>query len=177
MFLSNFDELDLGFISAKDLKSYNVKYSVVGHSERRKYQKETDSEIYEKIIMLLQENIVPILCVGETKEERENNRVEEVLDKQLDGLLNIRENFREEIIIAYEPVWSIGTGIIPTNKEIEDTILYIKKKLPTNKVLYGGSANEENIDTIKQISVIDGYLLGGLSLKPDKLKVFLDKLN
>ena len=166
-----------GEISAKDLKSYNVKYSLVGHSERRKYQKETDSEIYEKIIMLLQENIVPILCVGETKEERENNRVEEVLDKQLDGLLNIRENFRKEIIIAYEPVWSIGTGIIPTNKEIEDTILYIKKKIPTNKVLYGGSANEENIDTIKQISVIDGYLLGGLSLKPDKLKVFLDKLN
>ena len=166
-----------GEIAAKDLKSYNVKYSLVGHSERRKYQKETDSEIYEKIIMLLQENIVPILCVGETKEERENNKVEEVLNKQLSGLLNIRENFREEIIIAYEPVWSIGTGIIPTNQEIEDTILYIKNILPNNKVLYGGSANEENIDTLKQISIIDGYLLGGLSLKPSKLKVFLDKLN
>ena len=84
-----------GEISAKDLKSYNVKYSLVGHSERRKYQRETDSEIYEKIIMLLQENIIPILCVGETKEERENNKVEEVLNKQLSGLLNIRENFRE----------------------------------------------------------------------------------
>lgn len=166
-----------GEISAKDLKSYNVKYSLVGHSERRKYQRETDSEIYEKIIMLLQENIIPILCVGETKEERENNKVEEVLNKQLSGLLNIRENFREEIIIAYEPVWSIGTGIIPTNDEIEETITYIKDKLPNNKVLYGGSANEENIDTIKQISIIDGYLLGGLSLKPDKLKIFLDKLN
>lgn len=166
-----------GEISAKDLKSYNVKYSLVGHSERRKYQRETDSEIYEKIIMLLQENIIPILCVGETKEERENNKVEEILNKQLSGLLNIRENFREEIIIAYEPVWSIGTGIIPTNDEIEETITYIKDKLPNNKVLYGGSANEENIDTIKQISIIDGYLLGGLSLKPDKLKIFLDKLN
>lgn len=166
-----------GEISAKDLKSYNVKYSLVGHSERRKYQRETDSEIYEKIIMLLQENITPILCVGETKEERENNKVEEILNKQLSGLLNIRENFREEIIIAYEPVWSIGTGIIPTNDEIEETITYIKDKLPNNKVLYGGSANEKNIDTIKQISIIDGYLLGGLSLKPDKLKIFLDKLN
>lgn len=166
-----------GEISAKDLKSYNVKYSLVGHSERRKYQRETDSEIYEKIIMLLQENIIPILCVGETKEERENNKVEEILNKQLSGLLNIRENFREKIIIAYEPVWSIGTGIIPTNDEIEETITYIKDKLPNNKVLYGGSANEENIDTIKQISIIDGYLLGGLSLKPDKLKIFLDKLN
>ena len=166
-----------GEISAKDLKSYGVRCSLVGHSERRKYQNETDSEIYEKIIMLLQEHITPILCIGETKEERDNNKVEEVLDKQLNRLLNINDEYKEQIIIAYEPVWSIGTGIIPTNKEIEDTILYIKKKLPNNKILYGGSANEENIDTLKQISVIDGYLLGGLSLKVDKLKVFLDKLN
>ena len=166
-----------GEISAKDLKSYNVDYSIVGHSERRKYQNETDDEIYEKIIMLLQERITPILCVGETKEERENNKVEEVLNKQLNKLLKINEEYRDKIIIAYEPVWSIGTGVIPTNKEIEDTIIYIKSILPNNKVLYGGSANEENIDTIKQIKIIDGYLLGGLSLNIDKLKEFLDKIN
>ena len=166
-----------GEISAEQLKSYNVEYSIVGHSERRKYQQETENEIYEKIIMLLQERITPILCIGETKEERENNKVEETLDKQLNNLLNINDEYKNQIIIAYEPVWSIGTGIIPTNKEIEDTILYIKNKLPNNKILYGGSITEENIDIIKQISVIDGYLLGGLSLKLDKLKVFLDKLN
>lgn len=166
-----------GEISAKDLKSYNVDYSIVGHSERRKYQNETDDEIYEKIIMLLQERITPILCVGETKEERENNKVEEVLNKQLNKLLKINEEYRDKIIIAYEPVWSIGTGVIPTNKEIEDTIIYIKSILPNNKVLYGGSANEENINTIKQINIIDGYLLGGLSLNIDKLKLFLDKIN
>ena len=160
-----------GEVSSKDLKSYNVEYSIVGHSERRKYQHETDEEIYEKIIMLLQENIIPILCVGETKEEK----VEEVLSKQLDKLQKIKEDYRNKIIIAYEPVYSIGTGIIPTNEEIENAITYIKKILPNNKVLYGGSVNEENIDTIKQINVIDGYLLGGLSLKIDKLKVFLDK--
>ena len=173
----NKDGAYTGEVSAKQLRSYNVEYCLVGHSERRKYQNETDNEIYEKIIMLLQEHITPILCIGETKEERDNNKVEEVLDKQLNKLLNINDEYKEQIIIAYEPVWSIGTGIIPTNKEIEDTILYIKKKLPNNKILYGGSANEENIDTLKQISIIDGYLLGGLSLNIDKLKVFLDKLN
>ena len=166
-----------GEVSSSQLKSYNVEYSLVGHSERRKYQNETNDEIYEKIIMLLQENITPILCVGETKEEKDNNKVEEVLDKQLNILLRIKEEYRNGIVIAYEPVWSIGTGIIPTNEEIENTISYIKKKLPNNKILYGGSANEKNIDTLKQISVIDGYLLGGLSLNIDKLKVFLDKLN
>ena len=173
----NSDGAYTGEISARSLKKIGVSYSLVGHSERRAYQKETNKEINEKIKRLLENDITPVLCVGETKEERENNKVEEVLNKQLSGLLNIRENFREEIIIAYEPVWSIGTGIIPTNDEIEETITYIKDKLPNNKVLYGGSANEENIDTIKQISIIDGYLLGGLSLKPDKLKIFLDKLN
>ena len=173
----NKDGAYTGEVSAKQLRSYNVEYCLVGHSERRKYQNETDNEIYEKIIMLLQEHITPILCIGETKEERDNNKVEEVLDKQLNKLLNINDEYKDQIIIAYEPVWSIGTGIIPTNKEIEDTILYIKKKLPNNKILYGGSANEENIDTLKQISIIDGYLLGGLSLNIDKLKVFLDKLN
>ena len=164
-------------VSMNPSGAYNVDYSIVGHSERRKYQNETDDEIYEKIIMLLQERITPILCVGETKEERENNKVEEVLNKQLNKLLKINEEYRDKIIIAYEPVWSIGTGVIPTNKEIEDTIIYIKSILPNNKVLYGGSANEENIDTIKQIKIIDGYLLGGLSLNIDKLKEFLDKIN
>lgn len=173
----NSDGAYTGEISAKQLKSYGVDYSIVGHSERRKYQNETDDEIYEKIIMLLQERITPILCIGETKEERDNNKVEEVISNQLNKLLKINDVYRDKIIIAYEPVFSIGTGITPTNKEIEDTILYIKKLLPNNKVLYGGSANEENIDTLKQISTIDGYLLGGLSLKVDKLKVFLDKLN
>ena len=101
-----------GEISAKQLKSYNVDYSIVGHSERR--NKESDDEIYEKVIMLLQERIIPILCIGETKEERENNKVEEVLNKQLNKLLKINEEYRDKIIIAYEPVWSIGTGIIPS---------------------------------------------------------------
>jgi len=164
-----------GEISARELKSYNVEYSIVGHSERRNI--ESNEEIFNKVVRLLENNIIPILCIGETKEEKENNKVEEVLSNQLKLMLNIKEEYRTKIILAYEPRFSIGTGIIPTNEEITNTINYIKTILPNNKVLYGGSANEENIDTLKQITNIDGYLLGGLSLKIDKLKVFLDKLN
>jgi len=164
-----------GEISARELKSYNVEYSIVGHSERRNI--ESNEEIFNKVVRLLENNIIPILCIGETKEEKENNKVEEVLSNQLKLMLNIKEEYRSKIILAYEPRFSIGTGIIPTNEEITNTINYIKTILPNNKVLYGGSANEENIDTLKQITNIDGYLLGGLSLKIDKLKVFLDKLN
>ena len=101
-----------------------------------------------------------------------------MLGNQLASVVNyLTENERSNVIIAYEPVWSIGTGIIPTNKEIKEIIDFIKIKLPNNKVLYGGSANEENIDELKKIEGIDGYLVGGLSLKPDKLQIFLDKLS
>lgn len=163
-----------GEISAIQLKEFNVKYSIVGHSERRGYQKETNEDIKEKIIKLQENNITPILCIGESKEERENGTYKEVLKEEL-SILNDIDN--SNIIIAYEPIWSIGTGIIPTNEEITEVFEFIKGILPNNKVLYGGSANNDNIDTLKTISLIDGYLLGGLSLKPDKLQIFLDKLN
>ena len=163
-----------GEISAKQLKSYNVKYSIVGHSERREYQKETNEDIKEKIIKLQENGIIPIMCIGESKIERENGTYKEVLKEELSILNDLP---KDNIIIAYEPIWSIGTGIIPTNEEIIEVFELIKNILPNNKVLYGGSANNDNIDTLKTISLIDGYLLGGLSLKPDKLQEFLDKLN
>ncbi len=163
-----------GEVSAKQLKSYDVKYSIVGHSERREYQKETNEDIKEKIIKLQEEGITPILCIGESKVERDNGTYKEVIKEEL-SILNDIDN--SNIIIAYEPIWSIGTGIIPTNEEIIEVFELIKSILPNNKVLYGGSANNDNIDTLKQIDLIDGYLLGGLSLKPDKLQEFLNKLN
>ena len=162
-----------GEVSAEQLKSYNVKYSIVGHSERREYQKETNKDIKEKIIKLIENDITPILCIGESKEERNNGTYKEVLREEL----SILEDVNKDIIIAYEPIWSIGTGIIPTNEEIKEVFELIKSICPNDKVLYGGSANDENIDTLKQIDLIDGYLLGGLSLKPDKLQEFLNKLN
>ncbi len=161
-----------GEISAKQLKSFNVKYAIVGHSERREYQRETNEEIKEKINKLKENDITPILCIGESKEERDNNTYKEVLKEEL-SILDTNSN----VIIAYEPIWSIGTGVIPTNEEIEEVVKFIKDMFPNNKVLYGGSANVDNVDTLKQIELIDGYLLGGLSLKPDKLQIFLDKLN
>ena len=161
-----------GGVSAKDLFSYGVKYSIIGHSERREYQKESNEEIKEKLNRLLDNNITPILCVGESKLERDNNTYKSILEEEL----NILSNIDKEVIIAYEPIWSIGTGIIPTKEEIEEVITFIKEKYPNNKVLYGGSANLSNIDMLKTISIIDGYLLGGLSLKIDELKTFIDKL-
>ena len=162
-----------GEISSKQLKSYGVKYCIVGHSERRQEQNESN----EKIKMLLNEGITPVLCVGETKEERDNNTYKDVITKEInDAIKDLNEEEQESIIVAYEPIYSIGTGIIPKNTEIEEIFKLIKEILPTNKILYGGSANENNIDELKQTKEIDGYLLGGLSLNITKLKDFLSKL-
>ena len=166
-----------GEVAAIQLKEEEVKYCIVGHSERRNYQHETDEEINQKIIKLLDQNIIPILCVGETKEEREKHLEKSIIENELKiALQQLNQEQKEKIIIAYEPIWSIGTGIIPTNDKIKEMIKNIKELLPNNKVLYGGSANEENIVLLREIKEIDGYLLGGLSLKPEKLKIFIEKL-
>jgi len=166
-----------GDISAKQLKSYNVEYCIVGHSERRTYQKETNEIVREKVKRLLEANIIPILCIGETKEERKSGITNEVLNIEIKKVFeNLSDEEKSKIIIAYEPIWSIGTGIIPSLYEINDTLSFIKKIAPNNKVLYGGSANEENIDILKNSQLIDGYLLGGLSLIPERLKMFIEKI-
>ena len=167
-----------GEISAIQLKSFGVKYVIVGHSERREYQKESLEEIARKIEKVLKNEMTPILCIGETQEERNNNKTEQVIREELETAIKyLTEEEKEKIIIAYEPIWSIGTGIIPTNEEIDAAFKLIKNILPKASILYGGSANEENIDILKQLPIIDGYLLGGLSLKVDKLKIFIEKLN
>jgi len=166
-----------GEISASQLKSFGVKYTIVGHSERRTYQKETSFEINRKIKKLLEQEITPILCIGETLQERENNQVADVLKKDLEeATYNLTKKEKEKIIIAYEPVWAIGTNNIPTKDQIDNTFKHIKKILPMSKILYGGSVNENNVDTLKKSDLIDGYLLGGLSLKPKNLKLFLNKI-
>ena len=166
-----------GEISAKQLASFNVKYCIVGHSERRKYQQETNNDIKNKIINLLNNNIVPIYCIGETLEEKNENKVAEVLTKELREVLSALDEIqKKKLIIAYEPIWAIGTGQIPTVEEIEYAINIIKKFLPDNKIIYGGSATENNVDIINNVKDINGYLLGGLSLSIDNLKIFLEKL-
>lgn len=164
-----------GEVSAEMLRSYQVRYCIVGHSERREFQKESLEEIKLKINNLLDNHIVPILCVGETFSEKEEGltlkRIGEELDSAMQDVLD------KDVIIAYEPIWSIGSGSIPSNDEIEEVISFIKSKCPNSKVLYGGSVDDSNIDLLKEIKSIDGFLIGGLSLKPKKLKLLLDKIS
>lgn len=165
-----------GEIAATQLASLNVKYCIVGHSERRQELKESSEDTNKKIKNLFSKNITPILCVGETKEEKELGKTTSLIKEQLMiAIKDLSEDEKNNIVIAYEPIWSIGTGLIPTIKDIEEVLSLIKEILPNAKCLYGGSANDQNIDYLKTSNLIDGYLLGGLSLKPEKLQIFIEK--
>ena len=166
----NVSKYDLGAhtgeVTSSQLKSFGVTYSIVGHSERRA-DGETDEDINKKILRLQEEGITPILCVGETKEERDKGTYQKVITNML-GKDLVGVNFNN-IIMAYEPVWAIGSGITPTNEEIKEVAEIIKNIIPS-KVLYGGSVKLSNINELESISVIDGYLIGGLSLEIDNIK-------
>lgn len=164
-----------GEVSARQLKSLGVEYAIVGHSERRNYQNEDNITIHKKIKELLNQKITPILCVGETKEEKENHQTIDKIYKELEESLFSLPN-KDQVVIAYEPIWAIGTGNTLTRGEIEDILLKIKEGYPNNKLVYGGSVNEKNIEELKDSKIIDGFLLGGLSLKIDQLKLFLEKI-
>lgn len=164
-----------GCVSAKQISSMGIKYTILGHSERREKFNETDKIVNSKVISALKSGLNVILCVGETKEELDSNETNIVLKRQLEkSLKNVSLDDTNKIMIAYEPIWSIGTGLVPTNKEIKTTIKYIKEVLKSIynkdfKVLYGGSVTEKNIETINKIEEISGVLVGGASLDADKL--------
>ncbi len=166
-----------GEISVNQLNSLNVNYSIVGHSERRTLLNETDEMINSKLKLMFNNDIIPILCVGETKEQYDNNKTIEVIKNELiNDLKNIDFN---KIIIAYEPIWSIGTGLVPTTAEISNVISLIKEIIKNNfnaeaTVLYGGSVNENNISELETITSVDGYLVGGASLKIDSVKKMVE---
>lgn len=163
-----------GEISAEQLKSIGCKYCLVGHSERRKDQNEDSNIILEKIKRLLENGIIPVLCIGESFEEKENDITKDVVGKEIiEVFSNLDKTQIQKIIIAYEPIWSIGSGLIPKTEEIEEMLSYIKdfvmeKYDSSVKVLYGGSVNKDNIQMLNEISVIDGYLIGGASAKADE---------
>lgn len=154
-----------GEVTAEILAEFGVKYCLVGHSERRHYMHENNDIISKKIQRLLSHQITPILCVGENSLDRANKTHFEVLKKQM-------EAFVADCIVAYEPMWAIGTGSTPTNHEIDDVINWIKQQYEQSyndpKVLYGGSVSAKNIATLVKTKA-DGILVGGVSLKPDEI--------
>lgn len=166
-----------GEISATQLKSLNVKYCIVGHSERRIEQKENAEIIAEKIKKLIISGIKPILCIGETIEEKIETKEVEIVEKKLKEVFDrLTEKEKLQTLIAYEPLWSIGTGTIPKEKELIEIFSHLNKIYPQNTLLYGGSVNENTIKDLKKIKNINGYLLGKVSLNPQKISYLLAEL-
>lgn len=170
-----------GEISADQLNSLGVSYTIVAHSERRSDNSETDDMFVNKINNLLKFDIRPIFCIGENLDQREANITKDIVGKQIMEVFDKldREDI-EKIIVAYEPVWAIGTGKVPTNDEIEDMTNYIKDLIQDKYnarvlVLYGGSVNAKNIDELNSIEAVDGYLIGGASTKADEFLYIMSK--
>lgn len=166
-----------GEISPYQLKSLGVNYTLVGHSERRLHFKENDILINEKVKGALKNQLKVILCVGETDEERLSNKTYSVIENQLKN--NLQNIDLEDVTIAYEPVWAIGSGKTPTNEEINEVVSFIKKKVKQEnaidiRVLYGGSVNKENIKDIMSIESVDGVLVGSSSIDPNYLISMID---
>ena len=163
-----------GGISAESLTSMKVKYVLVGHAERRIVRKETDYIIAQKIRDIINNNMIPIMCVGETLAEKEAGKSLEVIQNQICHVFDQLEGNLVSVIIAYEPVWCIGSAIPPTNEEITGMIEYIKiicseKYGLKPKMLYGGAVNAESIKTIKDVKNLAGVLVGGASLDIDEV--------
>ena len=157
-----------GHVNSKMLKNVGAKYVILGHSENRQ-SGETDKLINLKIKSAIKSNLKVIFCIGETLSEKRKKITNKILSKQINnGLKSIKDT--SKIIIAYEPVWSIGTGLIPKSNDLTNSISYIKSKFgrKTPKVLYGGSVNNKNIDELKDINIIDGFLVGGASQNSKK---------
>ena len=161
----------------------NVKYSILGHSERRMNFRETENIINKKIRQCVDNNIKPIVCIGESKEERLMMKTEQILRR---SILDLFRGFTKEqlsdIIVAYEPIWAIGSGITPTPKEIEETAYYIKDLVRSAykvdiRVLYGGSINLSDMHKFIGLNNIDGYLIGGASIDVEEFSKIVELIS
>jgi triosephosphate isomerase len=167
-----------GEVSGEMLKSINVEYVIIGHSERRQYFNETDETVNKKIKSAFKYALKPIVCVGETLEEHESGKTQEIITKQTElALEGLTEEQVKNIIIAYEPIWAIGTGKTATSKEANDSIKAIRDKIcqiygqnVANRVIiqYGGSIKSSNAKELFEMSDIDGGLIGGSSLNSEE---------
>ena len=161
-----------GSISSTMIKKLGAKYVIIGHSENRS-NGETNNLINKKIHSAILNNLNVIFCIGENLFEKKNKKTNKILKQQIDlGLKKIKKI--DKIIFAYEPVWSIGTGKVLTNKELTKQVIIIKKiiknkfKNQKTKIIYGGSVNNQNINNLKQIKEINGFLIGGASQNSKK---------
>lgn len=167
-----------GEVSGEMLKAVEVDVVLIGHSERRKLFGEKNDIINKKIKQALSNGLKVILCVGETKTERANNKYKQVIHKQItEAVKGLYDNELKNIIIAYEPVWAIGTGVVPNSKQIEEVVNIIREEIKNEytitsskniKILYGGSVNSTNAKQFAFIHGINGLLVGGASLKPEE---------
>ena len=167
-----------GEISGKMLKSIGVEYVIIGHSERRQYFAETDETVNKKIKAALANELKPIVCVGETLSQREAGKADKIITKQTElALEGLTEKQVKELIIAYEPIWAIGTGKTATKEDANEAIKAIRNKIAKIYgqtvadgviIQYGGSVKSSNAKELFEMSDIDGGLVGGASLKPEE---------
>lgn len=169
-----------GEVSAPMLKALGCTYVIIGHSERRTYFHETDETVNKKIFAALAEGLKPIVCVGETLEEREKGETFNVIKRQVtNGLARLSAEHMQTVVIAYEPVWAIGTGKTATPEQAQEVHAFIRKLLTemfgkttadATRIQYGGSVNASNATTLMNQPDIDGALVGGASLKADSFE-------
>ncbi|MBA4811766.1 MAG: triose-phosphate isomerase [Candidatus Actinomarinales bacterium] len=169
-----------GEISASQLKKLDIEYAIVGHSERRTLFNEVDSVINDKVNRLIDSEIVPIFCFGESIDERKSGTYLNFIENQInEGLKGLRKDKVKKLVVAYEPIWAIGTGEVASLENIVEVLDYVKniinKKPFFNddniKFIYGGSVSPDNAEDILNSKIVDGALVGGASLDPNK---FLD---
>ncbi len=166
-----------GEISSGMLKSYGVDYVVIGHSERRAYFNETDETVNLKVLTAVKDNITPIVCVGESLDTREAGTTDAFVKIQVEkAYLNVSKEDALKTVIAYEPIWAIGTGRTATPEQANETIVGIRQVMEglygsevssSIRILYGGSVNTKNVESLLAMSDIDGALVGGASLDPN----------
>src|SRR3989338_3987273 len=167
-----------GEISPEMLRDVGCKYVIIGHSERRQYFNETDETVNKKALTSLKEGLKPILCVGESLEQREDGKTIQIVRKQvIEGLNNISPGQMKDVVIAYEPVWAIGTGRTAKPEQAEEVHNYIRELLyetfnldsvKETRIIYGGSVKPNNIDSLMAQPNIDGALVGGASLSAEE---------
>jgi triosephosphate isomerase len=173
-----------GEISAEMLLDLGCKYVIIGHSERRQYFGETDETVNKKAKQALKKGLLPIMCVGETLAEREAGRLDEVISRQVtDGLKDIGAEDMKKVVIAYEPVWAIGTGKTATPEQANEVHSLIRQKVQALyaaeisgglRIQYGGSVTPENVSSLMAKPDIDGALVGGASLKPESFAALVN---